>query len=356
MKFRRVAILATAIFALSSFALAPVAHAQAREKCVIANSPYTGWEPIWLAKELGILKKWGDKYNVDLDVTPRMDYAESITQFTAKQFCGLAVTNMDALTGPAAGGVDTTFIVVGDYSNGNDALLWRSAKTPSLKDLPGKKVVLVEFTVSHYMLWRAAQIHGFAFNKVRVENAASDTDVKNAFNSDESIVVTWHPNLLELEQRKNAKKLFDSSMIPGEIIDGIVVQSNVSENVKKAIVGAWYEVMAVMANKGSPEYKKAIQFMANFSAQTDAEFETQLKTTALFTNPKDAVLFIQDPKLKQTMNHVRTFAAELDLLVKGKGKDSVGIQFPDGSVVGDAKNVTLRFDTKYMQMAADGKL
>ena len=332
------------------------AFAQAREKCTIANSHYTGWEMIWLARDLGILKKHGDRNKVDLTVTDPMDYGESITQFTAKSFCGLAVTNMDALTGPAAGGVDTTFVVVGDYSNGNDGLLWKAAKAPSLKDLSGKKVVLVGNTVSHYALWRVSQIAGFPFQKVKVQNAASETDVKNAFGKTGSIIVTWNPILMTARQEKNAHMLFDSSKIPGEIIDGIVVQSGASDNVKKAIAGAWYEVMGIMAKKGTPEYKKAVQMMAKGVEQTEAEFETQLKTTALFTKAADAVTFTKDAKLKATMDKVRTFAAELELLGKGAGKDAIGIQFPDGSIAGDPKNVKLRFDVKYMQMAADGKL
>lgn len=351
MKFFRTAALAAA---LASFA--PCTLAQAAEKCIIANSHYTGWEMIWLARDMGILKKWGDKFGVDLDVTDPMDYGESITQFTAKQFCALAVTNMDALTGPSAGGVDTTFVVVGDYSNGNDGIVWKSAKPVSLKDISGKKVVLVENTVSHFLLWRASQIAGFSFEKVKVENAASETDVMTASKPEGSIVTTWNPNLMNIRLEKGAQMLFDSSKIPGEIIDGIVVQSNVSENARKAIAGAWYEVMAIIASKGSPEYTKAVAMMAKGVEQTPAAFESQLATTALFYAPKDAVAFAKNAKLKETMTKVSTFSAALDLLGKGNGKDFVGIQFPDGSVAGDPKNIKLRFDVKYMQMAADGKL
>lgn len=355
--FRALALAATTALALiTALGTSGSAFAQTREKCVIANSHYTGWEPIWLAKDLGLLKKWGAKFNVDLDVTDPMDYGESITQFTAKSFCGLAVTNMDALTGPAAGGVDTTFVVVGDYSNDNDGLLWKAKKTAALKDLSGKSVVLVENTVSHYLLWRASQIAGFPFEKVKVQNAASETDVKNAFANEGSIIVTWNPILMTARQEKGAQMLFGSSKIPGEIIDGIVVQTGASDNVKKAIAGAWYEVMGIIAKKGTPEYKKAVQTMAKGVEQTEAEFEMQLKTTALFTKAADAVAFAKDAKLKATMDSVRTFAAQLKLLGKGASKDAVGIQFPDGSVAGDQKNVKLRFDVKYMQMAADGRL
>ena len=37
-------------------------------------------------------------------------------------------------------------------------------------------------------------------------------------------------------------------------------------------------------------------------------------------------------------------------------KDAIGIAFPGGQTLGDARNVKLRFDASYMKMAADGKL
>mgnify|MGYP000716438337 CR=1 FL=1 len=38
------------------------------------------------------------------------------------------------------------------------------------------------------------------------------------------------------------------------------------------------------------------------------------------------------------------------------GSDFVGIEFPDGSIMGDTGNVKLRFNDSYMQMAADGEI
>jgi NitT/TauT family transport system substrate-binding protein len=57
------------------------------------------------------------------------------------------------------------------------------------------------------------------------------------------------------------------------------------------------------------------------------------------------------------MEQVRTFTFSKGLFGKGaKSKDFVGIEFPDKSLLGDAKNVKLRFDSSVMQLAADGKL
>jgi NitT/TauT family transport system substrate-binding protein len=39
-----------------------------------------------------------------------------------------------------------------------------------------------------------------------------------------------------------------------------------------------------------------------------------------------------------------------------KTVDAVGIEFPGGKTLGNAKSVKMRFDASYMKMAADGAL
>jgi NitT/TauT family transport system substrate-binding protein len=346
-----------ALTALAAIAAATPADAQTRAKCVIAWSHYTGWEPLDYMQASGLFKKWGDKYNVDLSITPPMDYVESMNQFAAKQFCAVALTNMDALTIPASGGVDTAFVVIGDYSNGNDGILLKSPKQATIKDLVGKKIELVENTVSHYALARALDINGLSLRQVTVVNA-SDSDIGNVFATGGAgtAVVTWNPILMAARQAKGAQMLFDSSQIPGEIIDGIAVHADTPDNVKRAIAGVWFETTNIMSQTGTPEYKKAIAQMANSAGGTEQEFLAQLKTTFLFYKPADAVKFAEDAGLKTTTDRVRKFSADLGLLGPGKGADSIGIQYPDGTTVGDKANIKLRFDTRYMKMAAEGTL
>ena len=53
----------------------------------------------------------------------------------------------------------------------------------------------------------------------------SDSDIAAVFASDpEGAVVTWNPPLMNCRNVKGAKLLFDSSEIPGEIIDLMVVR------------------------------------------------------------------------------------------------------------------------------------
>lgn len=161
--------------------------------------------------------------------------------------------------------------------------------------------------------------------------------------------VTWNPPLQQARNVKGANMIFDSSKIPGEIIDMMVVRSNAPEALKKTLAETWFEVVAIM-NGNDKQASDAIAWMAKSSGATVPEFKAQLATTALLAKKPEAKNFAESPKLKTTMENVRSFSFAKGLLgAKAKSKDYVGIAFPDGSVIGDAKNVKLRFTSEYMK-------
>jgi NitT/TauT family transport system substrate-binding protein len=103
--------------------------------------------------------------------------------------------------------------------------------------------------------------------------------------------------------------------------------------------------------------KAAREAMAKLSGTDLAGFDAQLKTTKMFYTPKEAVAFAKGADLVKTMELVRTFCFEHNLLGEGvKSKDAIGIAFPSGETMGRKANLKLRFDASFMQMAADGKL
>lgn len=328
--------------------------AGAESKYRIAWSHYTGWEPWQLAQDSGILKKWADKYGIGIEVVLINDYMESINLYTAGQFDGCTMTNMDALTIPAVGGVDSTALIVGDFSNGNDGIVMKNGS--SVKDLKGREVKLVELSVSHYLLVRALTLNDMTEKDLTLMNT-SDSDIAAVFASDPNgAVVTWNPPLMQCRNVKGAKLVFDSSKIPGEIIDLLVVRTDAPDTLKKALTGAWYDTMKLMSGKGKKS-EEAVKAMAKVAGGTEAEFRAQLKTTNMFYQASEAAEFAKGDQLKKTMEYVRTFCFDHGLFGQGAdSKDFVGIGFPDGSVLGDKNNLKLRFNAEYMQMAADGKL
>ncbi len=331
-------------------------EAFAANKHRIAWSHYTGWEPWAYAADSGILKKWADKYGIEIELVLVNDYIESINLYTGGQFDGCAMTNMDALTIPAVGGIDSTAIIVGDFSDGNDGIVLRNGTT--VKDIKGRKVMLVELSVSHYLMVRALEQNGLSEKDITTLNT-SDADIAGLFlasKDKKAAVITWNPLLMQVRNAKGVNLVFDSSKIPGEIMDLMVVRTNAPDTLKKALTGAWYETMEVMSGH-SKAGKDAIQAMAKTAGGTEAEFRAQLRTTRMFYQAAEAVTFAKGPDVKKTMDYVRTFCFAHGLFGQGAtSKDHVGIAFPDGSILGDAKNVKLRFDASFMEMAAKNGL
>lgn len=343
------------IFILLAIALSST-PLYAKDKFKICWSIYVGWMPWDYGAKEGIVKKWADKYGITIDVVQINDYIESINQYTSGGFDGCTMTNMDALTIPAAGGVDSTALVVGDFSNGNDGIVLKGKS--KLKDIKGQKVNLVELSVSHYLLARALGGIGLSEKDVKVVNT-SDADMVAAYSTkDVTSVVTWNPLLSEIVSMPKSTKVFDSSKIPGEIIDLMVVNTKtLKDNPKfgKALTGAWYEIMAAM-KEGSPKAKSSRTFMAKASGTDLKGYEAQLATTEMFYDAKAAVKFTNSPKLKKTMQYVAEFSFEHGLLGEGAPDAGfIGVEMPAG-LYGSSSNVKLRFDSSYMQMAADGKL
>ena len=327
-------------------------------------SVYAGWNPYFYMAKSGILKRWADKYGIVIKVQ-RFDYAASLDAFVGKNIDACTMTNMEALDMPAAAGVDSTALIIGDYSNGNDAVLARSNLT--LAQLPGRKIMLVQKTVSEYLLERAMDVNGLSsqISQLRMINT-SDSDLVGAFlgNKGNQIAVTWKPLVSQIVgQDHDVKSLFDSSKIPAEILDLLVVRTEVLKRsdgsgirFAKAISGAWYETVSQLASTG-PASEQAISGSAAASGDSVASYKEQLRTTYLYSTPKAAAQFSESPSIKQKMDLVRQFCFRHQLLGQNVSSvNDVAILYPDGTVQGKTDRVRFRIDSTYMRMAEQGRL
>jgi NitT/TauT family transport system substrate-binding protein len=351
--------LALAAATAIGLALAPVtATAQERDSFRVAWSIYVGWMPWGYLEDSGIMDRWAERYGIEVEIVQINDYVESINLYTAGEFDGVTATNMDTLSIPAGSGVDTTALIVGDFSNGNDAVILKGEGT--LADLAGKPVNLVELSVSHYLLARALDSAGLAERDLAGVVNTSDADMIAAFQTDEvEAVVTWNPLVSTIAEDPQANILFTSADIPGEIIDMMVVNTETlaaNPDFGRALVGAWYELMAIMSSD-TEEGVAARTAMAEASGTDLAGYKAQLASTEMFWDPADAVAFVESDTLPETMVTVAGFLFEQGILGEGApSADFVGIAYPGGVTTGDAQNVRLRFDASFMQMAADGSL
>ena len=339
---------------LSSLLLSTTAQAQDSFK--VCWSIYAGWMPWAYGAESGIVKKWADKYDINIEIVQINDYIESINQYTVGEFDACTMTNMDALTIPAAGGVDSTALIVGDFSNGNDGIVLKGES--ELAAIEGQNVNLVELSVSHYLLARALDSVGLSEADVQVVNT-SDADMVAIYGTDDvTSVATWNPLLSEISQQPSSTVVFNSAQIPGEIIDLLVINTDTLSahpELGKALTGAWYEIMATMSSD-SEQGVAARSYMAEASGTDLAGYEAQLAATKMFYTPAAALELTNSAQLKQTMQYVAEFSFDHGLLGDGAPDAGfIGVQMPAGDY-GNSGNLKLRFDPTYMQMAADGAL
>lgn len=334
-----------------------VSAAQAADKPTfrIAWTIYAGSMPLGYAQEAGILDKWGDRYGIEIEAVQMNDYIEAQNQFTAGQFDGVIAITLDALTIPAAGGVDTSAAVLLSASNGSDGLVMKG-QGKEIADLKGSSVNLVELSGSHYLLARALAANGMSERDLTVVNT-SDADIIASFqSSDSQAVVTWKPQLSEiLAQNPDTTLLYDSSDIPNEITDILVVRTDTLRETPElgyALAGAWYEVIA-MLSPDHPNHEAAVADMAAALATDAKGFAEQTDTITFFT-PSQAIALIEDPQFAETTTNITAFAWDNGLLGDGaSGPEHVGIQLGDERVLGNADNVQLRFPTIYSKEFAE---
>ncbi|MGN0902495.1 MAG: putative urea ABC transporter substrate-binding protein [Succinivibrio sp.] len=349
-------VMATTLAASIAFGSC-ISEAQAKDSFKVAWTIFAGWMPYDYAAASKIMDKWADKYNIKIEIVQVNDYAESINQYTAGDFDACTMASMDALDIPAVGGVDSTAVIIGDYSNGTDAILSKSAK--SVKDLKGKNINLVELSVSHYLLARALEKNGMSEKDITVVNT-SDSDMASAYTTDDvDTVVTWNPIVSEIEAgNPGTFKVFDSSNIPGEILDLTVVKTDViKENPEfaKALAGAWYEIMGIMSGSGE-KTDEALTIMAKAAGTDMQNYKDQIQTIHLFYKAQDAADYSKTEELLATMKAMAEFSYSHGLFGDAAtSAEYVGIETPSG-IYGDKNNIKLRFTPEFMQMAADGKL
>lgn len=333
------------------------ADAAPKKDFKVAWSIYTGYMPWAYAEHAGILKKWGDKYGITIKAVQFNDYVESVNQYTSGDFDAVANTAIDTLTIPAVGGVDSTILILGDYTNGNDAIFMKGdGKT--MKDLKGQSVHLVQYSVSHYMLWLALEKAGLKMGDVKTSNI-SDADFVAAFQQpDVRNIVAWNPATSQIRTMPGVSMVFNSAEIPGEVLDVVTAKTAVlkeNPDFGKALVGAWFEAVSVLSGTDA-RAKEALAFMASASGTTPEDFAGQVKTT-YFYDVAEAAAFLRSAQMADMAGKLQQFSFENGLLgTNAKSKDAVGIALPDGTVVGDAGNVKLRFDDSYMKMAIDKAL
>ena len=221
----------------------------------VAWSEYPSWSTFGVAGELKLIdgkkgalgpieKKWG----VDIELK-QADYDPCLVMYGSGQCDAVCITNMDVLSPSLSR--KSVAVAPTSTSCGADALIV-SGDLKDVQSLKGKSVYGLAKTVSEYCFVRNLELLGEKeadYKFTNMDPGAAALAMQQKKEGYEAIVV-WNPFVLEtLNKRPDARVLFDSARIPGEIVDMLVVAADSLEKPKGrefacAALDAFYAVSA----------------------------------------------------------------------------------------------------------------
>jgi len=232
----------------------------------IATNLWTGYEPLHLARDLGYYGK-----------TPIqiVEYASNIERVRAFRNGDVEMTSasLNTVLEIAETNPDTRVLLAVDFSDGADAIIAKP-EIKTLQDLKGRKVGLESSTLGVFLLTRGLEQVGLSLKDIKIVPLEIPQQEAAFKQGRVDAVVTYGParsNLLAT----GAKSLFDTSQIPGEIVDTLIGRKELlttHSTQMQVMIQAWFKALDYI-NK-NPE--DAARHMARRQGVTTEQFKKSL--------------------------------------------------------------------------------
>ena len=324
----------------------------------VASSEYPSWSTLMVAAKAGLINgnKGGKpgtlekKWNVDV-VLEVKDYDPCLAMFANGAVDAVCMTNMDSLN-PSLGR-PCTAICPTSTSVGADKVIAVGYTSP--EELKGQKVYGLAKSVSQYSYVRELEKRGLNPAEYPFENldpAAAATALQSGSGEIKAICV-WNPFALQtLRTNTKSKTICDSSEIPEEIIDMMVIGNDSlakegGEDFAACLCDTYYEVCKRL---NDPDQTKADATLTalgeDFSKLPLEDMKIVVKETRFYDTPEKGKALFTSDSYKKTMETVVATCQKIEVLEKDKAPPSIGYN-------DEGKQLT--FSTKYMEMAASKK-
>ena len=236
----------------------------------IGTNVWIGSEPLYLARELGRL----DPATVELVEYPSA--SEVLRAYRNEAIDGMVIS-LDELFGLAVDGHQPRIVLVVDVSHGADVVVGRRGMR-TMKDLKGKSIAVESSALGAFVLSRALALNGMQASDVKVVHLESN-EQPGAFEKGEvDAAVTFDPYRAQF-LRAGGKTLFDSTQMPGEIVDLLAVRASVIDkkpNAVRALLAGWFGALDYM----NTDPKDAARRMGIRQQTTGEQFLEALRRSA----------------------------------------------------------------------------
>ena len=206
----------------------------------IGTNVWIGSEPLYLSRELGRL----DPHAVQLVEYPSA--SEVLRAFRNEAIDGMVIS-LDELFGLAVDGLKPRVVLVVDVSHGADVVVGRPGMR-TMRDLAGKSIAVESGALGAFVLSRALALSGMQPGDVKVVHLESNEQPAAFARGQVDGAVTFDPYRTQL-LKSGAVTLFDSTRIPGEIVDLLAVRASVLEKRPYAIqplLAGWFDALDYM--------------------------------------------------------------------------------------------------------------
>lgn len=268
---------------------------------------WPGYEPLYLADKLGYYGKQPIKIIDYLSNTDAMlafkNHTLDAGAFTLDETLQLLSTEND---------ID--IILVMDTSHGGDVIL-ANKDINSVKDLRGKPVAVESSAVGAYVLKRALELNNMSMNDIHIVSRNAMEQPSSFEKGDIVAAVSFDPYRTKLVNA-GKKEIFNSTMIPNEIIDVLVVRKSYLQQHPETIqhlVNSWFKALGYQA--ANPV--KSAEYSLNRFDTTNADYIASLKLLKFASKEDNRHLLdaTSSPLLEQ-QHKIITVLNELDLINK----------------------------------------
>ena len=203
----------------------------------IGTNVWPGYEPLYLARELGYFK----------DEEIRLVEYTSASQVIKAYRNGLldaAALTLDEAISLYDSGENVRVVLAMDVSDGADALLGQ-ATLKSLEDIKGKKIGVEHTALGAYFVARIVEFLDLDKKDISIVPLEVNQHERAFKEKQVDAVITFDPARSKIIEG-GGKVLFDSSQIPGEIVDVLIVRAEKLEMFESNIRNlkwAWFKAV-----------------------------------------------------------------------------------------------------------------
>lgn len=271
----------------------------------VGANVWPGYEPLFLARDLG----YYDNHPVQL-----VDYpsATEVSRALRNGELEVAALTLDEALYLSETNPDIRIVLITDVSAGGDAIIAKP-EIETLADLKGRRVGVESTALGAYVITRALDQVGLSPQDIEIVSLGISEHEYNFKQGLVDAVVTFDParsNLLAM----GANLVFDSTQIPGEIVDVLVVPKTVLDSQRKTLDGlvqGWFQALDYLAKEPEDAAKRV-------APRPGVEPEQFLASLELLHIPdlteNQELLSKADPKLLQVARQLSELMLEKDLL------------------------------------------